>query len=63
MPLELEIAKCHPAPTPVGRVDTALLLLAHGADAARRDREKRTPLECAPDARTRNALALAMQGA
>ena len=46
----------------LGRPETALLLIASGADTTRQDRAGRTPLQCCNDTRTRNTLIDAMRG-
>jgi 26S proteasome non-ATPase regulatory subunit 10 len=45
-----------------GRIETALLLVELGADVDRIDKEGQTPLQCAPDDKTKDILRKAMEG-
>jgi len=45
-----------------GHVETALLLVELGADTDRIDREGNTPLQCAPDDKTKDVLRRAFDG-
>jgi len=45
-----------------GHVETALLLVELGADTDRIDKEGNTPLQCAPDDKTKDILRRAFDG-